>query len=143
MYSIEVAIAEKFLKRNGFIVASDQNVCSVSSSDSDSSSGGQNKESLHYACVWGIRINSFETRNLLWDVIRSSNALMITMHVLSPFWMAYDSTIFGTEKQTPLLKIIIPSMNVYKCIDICTYKYKCTVSIIRITISTAFTMKKR
>ena len=65
-YRIEVAIAEKVLRRNGFIVASDYDVCSGDgSSSAGSGSGGRQKEFLHYACVWGIRINTFETRNIV------------------------------------------------------------------------------
>jgi hypothetical protein len=64
LHRIEVAIAEKFLRRNGFIVASDYDVCS---SDNNSSGSGSRprRGALHYACVWGIRINTFETRNIL------------------------------------------------------------------------------
>ena len=70
LYRIEVAIAEKFLRRNGFIVASDYDVCSSDSNSSGSGSGSGSgsrprREALHYACVWGIRINTFETRNIL------------------------------------------------------------------------------
>ena len=67
LHRIEAAIAEKFLRRNGFIVASDYDVCSSDiGSDSGSGSGsGPRREALHYACIWGIRINTFETRNIL------------------------------------------------------------------------------
>ena len=66
LHRIEAAIAEKFLRRNGFIVASDYDVCSSDSNSSDSDSGSRpRREALHYACVWGIRINTFETRNIL------------------------------------------------------------------------------
>lgn len=53
---VEVAIAERRLKQSGYVASSERDTCSSPLPLSPSR--------LQYACVWGVRLNTFETSRI-------------------------------------------------------------------------------
>jgi len=59
-------MAEKLLKSQGYVVAHDRGVCVFNNRGMAASphADKKNKEDfLFYGCVWGVRLNVFETRH--------------------------------------------------------------------------------